>query len=322
MSSPRPPRPLRRLRWALAALCALTLAVAFTAPASATGASTSNPRTWRVSVGAESHSMAIQTMAFMPGTIWVNAGDSILWTVRGGELHTVTFLASGQKLPEFNPFDPMHVKRQGGSSYDGHSYYNSGLLSNQGNGSGFPAGTTYTLTFPNAGNFTYWCLLHGTFMKGTVHVRAAGTKYPFTQADYNRQAEHKKSSDLRDGHRLWDATSDKADAATGTVYAGADDDVAMVMRFINQHVTVRVGHSITWKDPGMIVPHTITFGPERSNIFVPYGDPKHFAGGQLNSGILLPGHDFTVTFTKAGKYSYICGLHDFLGMVGTVVVTS
>ena len=310
--------PLRRMRVLLAAVCALALAMAFTAPASAT--TSSSPRTWRVTVAAESHDAAIQTMAFMPRNIWVNAGDSILWTVRSGELHTVTFLASGQKLPEFDPFNPKHLFKQGGSSYDGHSYYNSGILSNVGRDSGFPARFTYTLKFPDKGDFTYWCLLHGTFMKGTVHVRAAGTKYPFSQADYNRQAEHKKAADLRDGRRLWDATSDKADKATNTVYAGADDDVAMVMRFVNKNVTVHVGQSVSFKNPGMIVPHTITFGKERANIFVPYGDPKHFSGGQLNSGILLPGHNYSVTFTKAGRYPYICGLHDFLGMVGTVVV--
>jgi plastocyanin len=29
---------------------------------------------------------------------------------------------------------------------------------------------------------------------------------------------------------------------------------------------------------------------------------------------------FRVTFTAAGTFNYICGLHDTLGMVGTVVV--
>ncbi len=48
----------------------------------------------------------------------------------------------------------------------------------------------------------------------------------------------------------------------------------------------------------------------------------------VNSGWLLPkgqeqsypgsGNTFTVTFQKAGTYSYICGLHPW--MVGTVVV--
>jgi plastocyanin len=33
-----------------------------------------------------------------------------------------------------------------------------------------------------------------------------------------------------------------------------------------------------------------------------------------------PGTKFTVTFTKAGEFDYICALHDFMGMKGTVEV--
>jgi plastocyanin len=33
-----------------------------------------------------------------------------------------------------------------------------------------------------------------------------------------------------------------------------------------------------------------------------------------------PGSHYTVTFTKAGEFDYICALHDFMGMVGTVEV--
>jgi len=67
-------------------------------------------------------------------------------------------------------------------------------------------------------------------------------------------------------------------------------------------------------------PHTVTFGPEKPNISAPYGDPRHFRGQQLNSGILLPGSSFTVTFTRAGTHHYLCALHDYLGMSGTVTV--
>lgn len=310
-------RSFKRLRLLIAAACAVILALAFTAPASASSSSTA--RTWRVNVAAETPDDAIQTMAFMPGTVWINAGDSILWTVRAGEIHTVTFLKSGTSLPEFDPFNPMHLLPQGGTSYDGHSYYNSGLLSDEGAAAGFPVHMTYTLKFPKTGNFTYWCLVHGKMMKGTVHVRAAGTKYPFTQADYNRQAAKKKAADISDGMHLWQKTAQKAN--NHNVYAGADDGIAMVMRFIDQRVTVHVGQRVTFRNTGMAAPHTVTFGTEPANIFAPLGDPTHFAGGQLSSGILLPGHTFTVTFTKAGRYPYICALHDFLGMVGTVTVT-
>jgi plastocyanin len=183
--------------------------------------------------------------------------------------------------------------------------------------SGFPAQTTYQLTFNATGDFTYYCLVHGVMMKGLVHVRPAGTHYRFTQEQYNHQAANQRGAILRDGQRLWART--QQDATRHRVFVGADDGTAMVMRFIKDNVTIRVGSRVTFVNSGMAAPHTVTFGPEQ-NIFVPYGDPTNFTGDPLNSGILLPGSSFTVTFTKAGTYHYICGLHDYLGMTGTVNV--
>lgn len=306
----------RQARLLVAALTAALLPLAFSPAASAS--STPQPRTWQVTVGQETPNDAIQGMAFLPGTVWINKGDTIVWTARAGEIHTVTFLASGQMLPQpFDPSNPLELLPQGGSSYDGVSYFNSGVMTDE-SSSGFPSHTTYSLTFDKTGNFTYWCLVHGMMMKGTVHVRAAGTRYPLTQSQYNRQSVVKKAAILRDGQRLWTQTAKQA--TNHTVFAGADDGTAMVMRFINAHVSIRKGSSVTFVNNGMAAPHTITFGPELPNIFVPYGDPTNFTGQQLNSGILPPGSTFTVTFNKAGTFSYICGLHDFLGMTGTVTV--
>jgi plastocyanin len=305
-----------RLRLFVAALCAVLLPLAFSTSASAT--QPPQPRTWHVAVGEETRNDAIQGMAFLPGTIWINQGDQIIWTAKAGEIHTVSFLASGQPLKQpFDPSDPMQLLPQGTSHYDGVSYYNSGVMTDEPD-SGFPAQTTYGLTFDVTGDFTYYCLVHGEMMKGLVHVRPAGTHYPFTQKQYNHQAAAQKASILRDGRRLWAETTE--DATRHLVFAGADDGTAMVMRFINAKVTVHVGSSVTFKNINMAAPHTITFGPEQANIFAPYGDPTHFSGQQLNSGILLPGSSFTVTFTKAGTYHYVCALHDYLGMVGTVKV--
>src|SRR6478735_2104522 len=186
--------------------------------------------------------------------------------------------------------------------------------------SGCPASRTYTLTFDKAGTCTYWCLVHGTMMKGVVKVRPAGTHYPYSQAQYDRRSAAQAERIIADGQRLWARTAELA--TRSTVIAGADDGVAMVMRFIRPTVHVRVGQSVTFRNVGMAAPHTVTFGPERANIFAPYGDPKHFSGAQLNSGIMEPGDSFTVTFSKAGTYAYICALHDYLGMTGTVVVSS
>src|SRR5439155_22017849 len=65
--------------------------------------------TWQLTVGTQSpdcqfiegrHSAAdcgmLQGMAFEPNEIWIHAGDSITWTHRADEPHTVTFLQPGQ----------------------------------------------------------------------------------------------------------------------------------------------------------------------------------------------------------------------------------
>ena len=75
---------------------------------------------------------------------------------------------------------------------------------------------------------------------------------------------------------------------------------------------------------GINVDVLLTVGEEQgrstANFFAPLGDPRHFSGGDLNSGLMTPHSSYTVTFTKAGEFDYICALHDYMGMVGTVVV--
>ena len=305
----------KRARLLVAALAATLLPLALSASASAS--SPPQARTWQVAVGQETQNDAIQGMAFLPGTVWINEGDKITWTAKAGEIHTVTFLATDQPLSRFNPADPMQLFPQGTSHYDGVSYFNSGVMTDESD-SGFPSHTTYSLTFDKTGSFTYFCLVHGTMMKGTVHVRPAGTRYPFTQKQYNHQSVVKAAAILRDGRQLWART--RQAATSHRVFAGADDGTAMVMRFINGHVTIHKGTSVTFVNNGMGAPHTITFGPEQANIFAPYGDPTQFTGQQLNSGIMPPGSSFKVTFQKAGTFHYVCALHDYMGMTGTVTV--
>jgi len=314
------PKPLLlpRFRALMILLLALVLPVALSGTAAAdTGKS---PRTWTVQVGSESSDQAIQGMSFLPKNIYINAGDKVTWEANAAEIHTVTFLVAGQTIEStqpFDPFSPLYISAQGGTSYDGHSYYNSGVMSNVSN-SGFAEVGSYTLKFPDAGDFTYYCLVHGAAMKGTVHVRAKGTDYPYTQEQYNNRVERAERAIIRDGNQLWSDARDQAD--NHTVIAGADDGVASVMRFIEPKVVIHVGESVSFVNNGMGEPHTVTFGAEPANPFPPLGDPTNYTGGQLNSGILPPGVTFTVTFNKAGVYDYICALHDYFGMVGKVVV--
>ncbi|HEY3545874.1 MAG TPA: hypothetical protein VGK17_07250, partial [Propionicimonas sp.] len=106
---------LRRFALAVVSVTALAVPVALGSSASA---AIGSPVTWQVRVGAESPDMAVSAMTFLPREVWVNVGDTVRWTAGSAEPHTVTFLAPGTSLPEFNPFDPSQTMPQGSSSYD------------------------------------------------------------------------------------------------------------------------------------------------------------------------------------------------------------
>jgi plastocyanin len=315
---PMPGKPLvRRLVLSVVSLCALIVPVGLGSNAFA---ATAAPVTWHVRVGAETPNMALTAMAFLPKQVWVNVGDTVDWTSNSAEPHTVTFLAPGTTLPAFNPFDPSMTDPQGSAVYDGTAYTNSGIMATQPIFIFNPA-ASYHLTFTATGDFTYYCLLHGVMMTGTVHVRPAGTAYPYTQLDYNRVGNQQAQAGLFAGRRAW-SNALQTQATTGSsVLVGVEGDGFGVMRFVRDRVVVHVGDTVSFvAGPG--APHTVTFGqePPGLGILFPSGDPTHYAGGDLNSGALTPGAPFDVTFTTAGVFHYICAIHDDMGMVGDVVV--
>ena len=94
------------------------------------------------------HSAAV--MRYFPRNVRIHVGDTVVWTNNtSNEIHAVTFLAGKPlpKLPEWFLSSPTG----NGISYDGSSYFNSGLL--------YPpdAGRTnsLTLTFIRTGTFPY-----------------------------------------------------------------------------------------------------------------------------------------------------------------------
>lgn len=309
---------LRRLVLAVLSVTALAIPGALGSSASAAPGAV----TWHVRVGAETPDMAVTAMAFLPKEIWVNAGDTVHWTSNSAEPHTVTFLAPGSTLPEFNPFDPSQTGPVGSSVMDGSAYANSGIMATQPIFVFTDPATTYSLAFPTAGNFTYYCLLHGLMMTGTVHVRAAGTAYPYTQQDYDRAGTQQANAVLNHGRDAW-RDARQTHATNGRrVLVGVDGEGFGVSRFVRDHVVVHVGQTVSFYVAGPGAPHTVTFGEEPPGlaILAPSGDPTHFAGGDLNSGVLAPGAPFDVTFTTPGKFPYICAIHDDMGMVGDVLV--
>lgn len=88
---------------------------------------------------------------------------------------------------------------------------------------------------------------------------------------------------------------------------------------------VHVGDSVTFTNAAKFVPHTVTFmgGAAPGPDFVPEAPTKpsgvsYNGKGLLNSGFLLPGQSYTITFSETGVFDYACFLHPL--MKGSVVV--
>ena len=121
----------------------------------------------------------------------------------------------------------------------------------------------------------------------------------------------------------------RAKSSNRHIDVGAADEKVMVMANVRKTVNLHVGQSVAFDvslNGSMPVPHTVTFGAEPSpNPLAKVGDPNNYRGVALSSGVLLSAMfggpaTYAVTFTKPGRYHYVCVLHDHMGMVGDVVV--
>src|SRR5579884_845979 len=270
---------------AAAALVALGAGIAAAAPAQARVA----PHTWYVLSGTQSPDRAIQGMVFLPGTITIDVGDTIVWVANSAEPHTVTFNA-----PAGAQFNPGASAVGNGSRFDGSEYVSSGALANVSAATaGFPTEQRFSLTFTKAGTFTYICLVHPG-MGGTVVVRPAGTPYPESQRQYDTQGQIQRARIIASGYQLM--ARDEAAANDHFVIAGDMDmqTSAGVMRYMRSVVVIRAGQSVRFANQSMM-PHTVTFGSEQGAPCSPdiptctYGDPTHYQGGRLNSGWFFGG---------------------------------
>lgn len=312
-----------------AALAALILAACNGAgtPAPSTAAPTGTQ--WRLNAGAAGHSNAYQGLQYYPKTITVDAGDTVTWTFASLEPHTVSFLGAGQATPP-PPSDPSVQRPAGGSTYDGSTFTSSGFIA---------GGFSYSLTFTKPGTYTYYCLIHQPEMVGTIVVNPAGTAYPFDEDGYSGQAVTQSNADLQ----LAASSVAQFPYAPGGPHiaagiapglAAASPAPATVNRFIvdsnvdHATITVPVGSTVTWTNQANNSPHTITFPVAGQPLPSLPGDPftppmggSTYDGTQVtNSGVLEPGKDYSLTFTKAGTYVYYCLFHDQEGMEGTIVV--
>ncbi|MEA2576193.1 MAG: hypothetical protein QOH93_3491 [Chloroflexia bacterium] len=296
-----------------------------------------------------------QSLRFFPETITVNQGDSITWKFNGGlEPHNVVFLGpdpfpdmvagpppgapggaaggppsgppaggapggpgAGGPPPQL-PGNPKFWNRQGGNSYDGSQFVNSGVVA-----ADTPGPKEYMLSFPKAGTYQAICTLHSgpdpqsgkVFgMTQTVVVQAPGSAAPKTQAQYDTEvsslmkAEEAKALDLEvEARKLVSSSTTNADGTStyhvGVGYESQDPQFPLsYVRFTPPDVSLNVGDTIEWTAPtgGF---HNVVFGEEPTLVdvvpgpdgqpqvllnlinFLPTGQPAHTGSGFYNSGI-------------------------------------
>lgn len=112
----------------------------------------------------------LELMRFVPPSLSIGAGDTVKWTATAP--HTVTFPATGQDPTTIDPFTTPPTTS---AMYDGKSLYNSAMLAT--GAPGVPS--TFALTFPSPGTFSYVCALHQFLgQTGTIVVAAAPNATP------------------------------------------------------------------------------------------------------------------------------------------------
>lgn len=301
---------------------------------------------WQATVGAQTSDKSHQAQAFLPNEIWIHAGDSITWTAKADNIHTVTFLTAAQPIPPFQLNCP-------GASLNTADFDGSVCVSTP----PLAKGQTITVRFPSAGNFKVECLVHNA-MTGTIHVLDDAATLPHDQEFYDEQAAAQAkvlfSESTPDMRMHDDEESVRVYSGNKRVLAGFGEltatpggtQLASLARFLHGTIQVHQGDTVEWSNSDPQEPHTITFGKEPANLFLPSMNVKMDADGarhvtlnstgdSAHSGFIVAAAQdntgdpsehplsvtrFRVTFKAAGIYPYICALHDNLGMVGKVVV--
>ncbi len=89
------------------------------------------------------------------------------------------------------------------------------------------------------------------------------------------------------------------------------------MRFEPENPVVAVGDTVVWINVG-VMPHTTTDEPGRAGVaehnILPPG------AATWDSGLMAGQGEFRAVFDQPGEYTYLCTLHEVMGMVGRVTV--
>lgn len=314
----------------------LVLALAFAGLATLPSGRAAAPMTFHVTLGAASPDMALMGMAYYPGALTVHRGDVVVFTDNLLEPHTVTAGVIGPITNPFAFFAPQNLTGFGTATFTNTGILNSGILVPNG-----PFGNSIAITMDvGPGTYTFQCALH-PLMHGTVTVVPDSQALPKTDKQYQAIAHAQMTTDIAHARviAVWSALAAASASDVGgtgiEVAIGGGNGVSTVMRFFTSNLTVHVGDTVHFVNQDPFTPHTVTFGAEPpggdaglvapANRTFPFDQATSYDGSfNLSSGFILSifpwGRMFNVTFTAPGTYNYICGLHDMMGMTGSVTV--
>ena len=223
---------------------------------------------------------------------------------------------------------------------------------------GAPLIESFTLTFDKPGTYKYVCQVHPFAMRGTVIVEDATAEDLPGQDQIDAQAQQEMAPLLAQIGKIEDAGQAVRQEVgpDGTtiwhVQAGgiSRDPRVELLEFLAKDITIREGDTVVWTSgsfhnvtfhPGRMHPQFIQLKPQDQGPPVVAFNPEvvfpakpaaafdgtgFWSSGLIGIGVgppgLLPGGStFSMTFSKAGTFKYMCAIHRPLGMTGSVTVT-
>jgi plastocyanin len=215
-----------------------------------------------------------ESLAFFPGTVKINAGDSIAWVGLGINFHSIDLPGKGGPLPLITPkttitpllsdaagnpfwfdnkapilgFNPVLLAPSGGKVFNGSARVDSGL----------PLGPAkpFTVKFSKAGSYSYLCDVHPG-MKGKVVVLGKGAAAPSAAQDTAAVA--RQQTIAAAAITKLARTKVKGDVVDLGLHGPHSVEILKMFQGVTH---VAVGTTITFQmGSGDYETHTATFGP-------------------------------------------------------------
>lgn len=285
----------------------------------------------------------IAVLAFLPASVTVKTGATVEWTATGPEPHTITFLPKGQTPP--TPDKPENAALRAKTvegAYDGTQTLGTTIIPT----SAEPV--TYKVSFPKAGDYTYYCIIHPG-MNGAVKV-VDDAATADSQSAVDKRAGTEQTKWLAEGQAAKKAlmaapvkkTANTDGSSTWTLEMGTNTQHVAVLAFQPVNAAIKAGDTVTFVN-NSTDPHTASFkgagalpaNPESPEAMAasPGKSPQTLnATGVFNTGWLPPNappgagppeavRSYSYKVPAAGEYAYVCLLHAPSGMGGTIKAT-